>query len=500
MDISKEFLEIIQLSYEAKVPSETSESAEEKSEMIKRLQGRMDILFHDIKIRMDAKFDDIAVLAVAYYNLGLVYVNSKEDYKLRTALTFFKTCLQLLRDKELDRKAILTSIGAFNEMNSVFVKLEKDNYIYSYLKSALELYLNYTKEDDYSNPIHVATVIGIKEKESNPKIILENLYFTTLRDMAIQYFEQPEDKHEFITHMYILLKKQLSQMISEGRQFREDCINLVLTLFDMSRYFLIHNRFIEARNHLATADYVMYKFSEETLKTINQQNDVQRLRFIYLSDSYDYGCGVSARSWGTYGISLLRFWKERLLQNKDKKYEVDNLKLKVVPWEKSINLLIFSDVKNEAECMTNQITHTRILNLTDAKSVFIKILKHFDVAKAYFTAETDIETYAKIILEVSTAYKYLASFEHNRDIQLKLHKRRVQYLENVCKKFHTIIDKDSEFQTYKRVWFEMVISCSTVMDLTLEETYHNEFRKISKEVEQFAKLILGNISLYLHSV
>jgi len=96
------------------------------------------------------------------------------------------------------------------------------------------------------------------------------------------------------------------------------------------------------------------------------------------------------------------------------------------------------------------------LDFADAKSVFTKILKHLDAAKAYFTIDSDIETYAKITLEISAAYKYLAGFEHNRDIQLKLHKWRVEYLENVCKKFYTIIDIDTEFQTYKRVWCEVV--------------------------------------------
>ncbi|XP_024872895.1 protein KBP homolog [Temnothorax curvispinosus] len=496
MDISEEFLEIVQLSFDAKELSKIGEPSKEKNKMINELQIRMDILLHNIDIQADAKFDDVVVLAVAFYNWGLVYVNSKEDYELHIALKFFETCLHLLRNKELDRKAILTSIGALNEINSIFVKLEKNNYIFHTSKSPMELYLEYTKEDNYLDPIHIPIIVGIKEKESSPRIILEELHFKSLCDIANQYLIQPENKHDgFITYMYNLLKKHLSETISEGRQFREDCFNWVSTLFDISRYFLLNNRFAEARNHLATADYVIQRFSEETLKTINQQNEVSRLRFLYLSDSYDYVCGVSARSWGTYGVLLLRFWRERFLQSKDKNCDVDNSKLGIKSWEDS-SLLIFSDVEKETECITNQITHTRVLNLADAKSVFTKILNHLDAAKEYFTADTDIENYAKIMLDVSAAYKYLAGFEQGRDVQLKLHKRRVEFLEDVCKKFHTIID--TEFVTYKRVWCEVVIACSTVMDLMLEETYHDESKIMSKEVDRYAKLILGNIDLYLH--
>jgi len=91
----------------------------------------------------------------------------------------------------------------------------------------------------------------------NPKIILEILHFTTLRDIAIQYFIQPEDKHHFIIYMHNLLKNKLSDMISKGRKFRVgNCLDWILTLFDMSRYFLVNNRFVEARNYLAIADYI----------------------------------------------------------------------------------------------------------------------------------------------------------------------------------------------------------------------------------------------------
>jgi len=56
--------------------------------------------------------------------------------------------LDLLQGKELDCKAILTYISALNEINSVFYKIEKNKYTYKLLKSAMEVYLEYTKEDN----------------------------------------------------------------------------------------------------------------------------------------------------------------------------------------------------------------------------------------------------------------------------------------------------------------------------------------------------------------
>lgn len=62
----------------------------------------------------------------------------------------------------------------------------------------MELYLAYTKGDNYPGPIYTASIIGIKEQESNPRIILESLHFITLQKINAEYYLSPKDKHEFI--------------------------------------------------------------------------------------------------------------------------------------------------------------------------------------------------------------------------------------------------------------------------------------------------------------
>lgn len=82
----------------------------------------------------------------------------------------------------------------------------------------MELYLAYIKRDNYPDPIHTATIIGIKEQESNPRIILESLHFITLQKInADEYYLPSKDKHEFITYINNVLNKQLSEMIFERK-------------------------------------------------------------------------------------------------------------------------------------------------------------------------------------------------------------------------------------------------------------------------------------------
>lgn len=498
MNISKKFLKVLKLSFETKYLSEDV-NLSKKENKVKAVEERLDVLYNNIMdISMDPKLDDIIALAIAYHNIGQIYVNSIKFEELNFAVVCLSKCLELLRGKQLNPKAILTSISALNELNLVCDKVEKKKYTFKFLNTAMELYLKYTVRDDYPDPVHIATIIDIKEEESNPRIILDTFHHTTLQDLGIQYLIKPKDKHGFVLYMHNLLKGRLSQMISEGRQFQVKCLDLALTLFDLSKYFLANGRFAEARNHIATADYVVYRFFEDTFKTTKKKGSKSRFNNLY-DESCDYVRAISARYWGTYGVSLLRFWVNTFLQNKaENSYELDISKLEIKSEEESTKLLIFSDLEEELKQIANQITNTRILNLTDAKSIFVQTLRQLDIAQEYFAVDTNIESYVKITLEISETYKYLAGFEQHRDKQIKLHKRRVECLENLCQKFNTTINGDAELQLYKRIWYELVTSCSTVMDLMLEEMYYEPFKDMSVEADRFTKMISTTINLYLN--
>lgn len=502
MNISKKFLEILQLSFEATSLCKDIKFSKKKSK-IKAVEDRMDALYENvIDVSTNPKFDDIVILAAAYYNIGLEYINSTEILDLNNSVICLSRCLELLQGKQLDRKAILTSLGALNELNLVCEKLEKTKYIYKFLNTALELYLKYTMKDNYPNPIHIASLIGIKEKESNPRIILDILHYTTLQDIGIHYLEKPKDKRGFVMYIHGMINIRLRDMIFQETQFDEKCLDWALTLFDLIKYFLANNRFIEAKNHIVTADYVIHKFFEDTLEKIEEKSKTE---FNNLYESYNYVCAVRDKSWSSYGVSLLRFSMEKFSQNKENEScEINELlsKLNIKSEKEKSNLLIFSDLEKELECITDQITETSILNVADAKSVFVKTLRYLDTAKKYFTADTDIESYIKIVLETSETYKYLAGFEEQREKRIELHKRRVECLEDIHKKyFHTIIDTGIKLQIFKRIWYEMVTSCSTIMDLMLEETYReNSFKDVSIEADRYMTLIAENINLYLNVV
>ncbi|XP_071629731.1 KIF-binding protein-like [Temnothorax longispinosus] len=499
MNISTTFLKVLQLLFKVKYMDENT-GFNKKRNNLEVIDKAMDVLHHDVTndVLTDTKFDDIVALSNAYYNMGLEYITSTDINDLTTAIKCFDKCLSLLElDKCFDSKVILTSIGALNELYlaSEVEKKEKDNV--KYLNRALELYTIYM-DKNYPDPIHIPSLVGVKEKESNPRIILNTLHLTTVQELGRQYLTKSKDKHEFVKYMHKILNIRLTDMVSAKTKFDVKCLDMAFTLFDLSRYFLANGRFGEAKSHIVIEDYVILKFTTDNPGTKEENRDFSHFPN-YKHKLYNLMFTNSAKSWGSYGVSLLYFSMEKFSQNKgNKSSEIQNLMSKIEIKSEKPNL-IFSALEKELKYVPIEITETCILNFDDAKSVFEKTLKQLQSAKKYFTPDRDIVTYAEMTLKISDTYKYFADFEEQRDEQIKLHQLRVACLETACKNFRTTDRSKRELQIYKRIWYELVTSCSMIMDLMIKEAYYDKsFKETSMKAKQYAKIIARNIGRYLN--
>ncbi|XP_011868716.1 PREDICTED: uncharacterized protein LOC105562463 isoform X2 [Vollenhovia emeryi] len=350
MNISKKFLHILELSFEAKSLIYDTKLSKpgmqsKKKKKLGTIEERVDVLYHNvIDVLTDTNFDDIIALATAYHNIGLGNAALTNRDNLEGAVRSFSRTLLLLEGKMLNRKAILISISALNELNLACGKLEQQDTP-KLLDIALDLYVKYVTRSNsnwYPDPINLASVIGIKEEESNPRIMLHNLHYTTLQDHALDYLANPKNKHAFVKYLHTTLNIRLTDMISNGTQFDEKYVNWALMLFELSRYFLANGRFSEAKNHIALADYVIYKFFEDRLSKIEER---ERERFNDLHESYDYVCAMSNKFWGSYGVSLLRYWMKKFSHNKENKSDEIEDVLSLLNIESEKPDLIFSDLE-----------------------------------------------------------------------------------------------------------------------------------------------------------
>ncbi|XP_024876953.1 uncharacterized protein LOC112457886 [Temnothorax curvispinosus] len=219
----------------------------------------MNVLYHNVvDVLTDLNLDDRVALSTAHYNMGLEYVTSTDTNDLNTAVEYFARSLVLLGDKLLNRKTILPIIGV---LNGLYFAKKKEKDAFKYVDLALGCYVLYM--ENYSDPIHIPSLVDVKEEESNPRIILNTLHHTTLQELGRLYLKRCKDKYKFVTYMHNTLNIRLTDMSSNKTKFDEKCLNMTLTLFDLSRNFLANDLFPKAKSHIAIGDYVIHRFDED---------------------------------------------------------------------------------------------------------------------------------------------------------------------------------------------------------------------------------------------
>lgn len=110
------------------------------------------------------------------------------------------------------------------------------------------------------------------------------------------------------------------------------------------------------------------------------------------------------------------------------------------------------------------ITDQFCLMYDDAKPVFLAIKAWLDKAKVYYTADSEASEYAKIVQDISSAYKHLAFFEFDETSQCKLHKRRADVLEELLE----LLNPTYYLSICRELWYELGLSYTAILDIKLD--------------------------------
>lgn len=100
----------------------------------------------------------------------------------------------------------------------------------------------------------------------------------------------------------------------------------------------------------------------------------------------------------------------------------------------------------------------------DAKPVFLTTQTWLNRAKEYYTAETEASEYAKIVQDLALTYKYLVFFEFDESNQCKMHKRRIDLLEDLLE----LLNETYYLSTCRELWYELGIAYSAMLDIKLD--------------------------------
>lgn len=102
--------------------------------------------------------------------------------------------------------------------------------------------------------------------------------------------------------------------------------------------------------------------------------------------------------------------------------------------------------------------------MDDAKPVFLSTVRWIEKAKSYYTADTEATEYAKIIQDHAMVYKHLAFFESDPANQAKMHKRRIDLLEDLL----NLLNKLFYMNIVRELLYELGSAFSNILDIKLE--------------------------------
>lgn len=145
------------------------------------------------------------------------------------------------------------------------------------------------------------------------------------------------------------------------------------------------------------------------------------------------------------------------------------------------------------------ITDKFLLMFQDAKVVFLSCQTWLNKAKEYYKLETLASDYIELIQDCSQSYSYLAFFEEDDERRAKMHKRRIDMLEELVKE----INPTYYLQYCRQLWFELGEVYSDILNIKLEKmnkttqkpTPHN-----LKKINMLCEKSIENYDHFLNSV
>lgn len=118
----------------------------------------------------------------------------------------------------------------------------------------------------------------------------------------------------------------------------------------------------------------------------------------------------------------------------------------------------------------NIITDRYLLDMDDARPVFLTIQKWIEKAKTYYTPDNEASEYSKIIQDHALTYKNLAFFESDPSNQAKMHKRRIDLLNDLL----DMLNKVFYMNIVREVLYELGTAYSNILDIKLDTFEQNQ--------------------------
>ncbi|XP_029836014.2 KIF-binding protein-like [Ixodes scapularis] len=354
------------------------------------------------------------VRALIKHDIGFVATETSEA---SLGLECCEECLRIIgEDRYEDPSFCSLAISALNRLGFIALGQSTDydgrgsdpTRACEHLKLAENIYAKVSAGDltgvrgfsDYFLPEGQAcSETGVKD--------LERAHVYTLYYM-VQAYELLGEKEKAAMYSYRTLKKQLAT----GDVDSVDWADAVARL---SQFFIIGGNFGAGRHLLVCASYVLGQYATE-LDRDQSSPDHKEVK----EEMLKCMSANAALCWAKYSLLLLVASREEATGQKDQEQSPSNQPYLLIELP-------------EITALEAAVTDKLVANFDGAKPVFLMGLQWLTEAKDYYTVKSHTKEYIEIIQAMSKLYKELAFFEPAADRRCKMHKRRIDMLEEVLK-------------------------------------------------------------------
>lgn len=140
-----------------------------------------------------------------------------------------------------------------------------------------------------------------------------------------------------------------------------------------------------------------------------------------------------------------------------------------------------------------------LLTYEDAREVFICCQGWLNKAKEYYRADTLASDHIELMQDSSQAYAYLAFFEEDDERRAKMHKRRIDIIEELLKE----LNPTYYLQYCRQLWYELGEVYTDILNIKLDKlnkTKEKPTPHLLKKIDKLCEKSIENYDQFLNSV
>ncbi|XP_022081871.1 KIF1-binding protein homolog [Acanthaster planci] len=437
--------------------------------------------YHGVHIGQQAPEDtDLhLLLACLRYHLGVNFVDTEETSSGEDYLT---ACRKMLEEYSLDTRAVGLVVATLNQLGILWSGRRELRRALEILLEAENVYKKYKHEIGVAphgiNELFVAEENTLTDHQRQQKF--EKAYTHTLYYLA-QVYGNLGDSKKSASHCHETLKRQLETNQYEAMDWALNCATL-------SQYYITQDDYTQARHCLASATRI-YAETLEKLPAVETEAD----QYDDDIDKIKRHKADIARCWLKYCLALLNLSKDKLAEEVSRLSNDRDASLGVAETENQLDnrdatademqsaARESSEQENtesddekmkkltlqfeglELTSLESRVTDKCVVTFDEARELFLAGQKWITEAKEYYVLDGHVSDYIEIIRDHSALFKVLASFEVDLERRCRMHKRRVDMLQDILKE----LNPQHFLMVCRQLMFELAETTSEMMDLKI---------------------------------